>query len=73
MDLKLLLFIMSFEVFFSRLENVLKGELGLPYPELLTDAYNPLWGFLLNRGGALLAFLYGSCLPIPAPSSPELS
>ena len=63
---------MSLEVFFSRLENVLNGELGLPYPELLTDAYNPLWGFFLNKGGALLAFLYSSCLPVTVPS-PESS
>lgn len=73
MDFKFLLCIMSFEDFFARVENVWNGELGFPQPELLTDAYNPPWGLLLSKEGALLGFLYGTCLPITAPSSPELS
>lgn len=73
MDLTFLLFVLSFEVFFSRAENNWSDEVGLPYPELRADMYSPLCGFLLSKGGALLAFLYGTCLPVTGPSSPALS
>lgn len=73
MDLTFLLFILSFEDFFSKAENNWSGELALLQPELRADTYSPLCGFLLSKGGALLAFLYGTCLPVTGPSSPALS